>query len=651
MTTTDAETSERSRWRDPGTLAFVLPLIVYLLLSIGGITTSNIGANPLRQDPQHPTGIEFGQPQPVRSDEFMTDSPISLGWIASGGRGIDNPLNISPNVFQQLPSGPVSSLVFLDGTFARLGPVLPDALLFAGKWWLPTLLLFLGLPAWFRQITGSRRWGYLACVLMVFAPASAWWSGWPLNTLGFISAAMALLIHAHRRFVEGRRVEAVGAALLSAVLMARFPTYYQPYAIVLGFPLLIGTLVFLLRQDGPLKPKLLSVGVAGGLGAILTAGTMLESLSSIRTGLDTVYPGQRTSTGISQPFGKVFGATDLGFLRHTQEGLVNNNASEVSSAFGVLFLVAVALWIAAPWQGTRAAHGVWLVVAGLTTFWLAWCTVDFGPVGEHLPLINLVPAGRAANVVGFPAILAFCLLMAQWRPGELARRASPAAALLAGGVSLYAGSSLRAMGMPLLTLWMVWLSSAAVAVVVFALVRWPNRILPLVGAIAAAAAVTAWVNPIEIGLADLRGSTTSHVMLAAAKTARANGELWASDTPAFDALMFATATPALSSRQQLGPNRSEWLKLDPDGSHEDMWNRGGTYIRFAWAQVDGIAWALPTTDQVVMTTSPCTLKELEPELGHIVSSHPLDLPCVTLERRLRWSGTRQFVYEVTSPAP
>lgn len=644
----EGRTPGRLRWLTPTALALLVPSVVYVLVSLGGITTSNIGAAPLRQDPSHPHGVEFGTPREVRSDEFMTDSPIALGWITSGGKDISNPLNVPPNIFQQLPSGPISTIVFFDGTVARLGPWLPDAMLFAGKWWLPTLLLLLGLPAWFWYVTGSRRWGYLACALILFSPSNVWWSGWPVNTLGFISASMALLLFAHDRFATGRRAPAFGAMLVSAVLMARYPTYYQPYAIVLGFPLLVGTVVFLVRREGALRPKLLTLGVTGAIGAFLTAGTMLESLTSIRVGLGTVYPGQRTSTGTSQPFGKVFGATDLGTLTHTQVGLVNNNASEISSAFTALLLLAVVLWAARRWHGSPASAWAWAGITAFAAFWLAWCTIDFGSLGEHLPVANLVPAVRAANVAGFLAILSFCIAMSQWRPGEAARRTAPVAAAIAGGVSLYAGSSLRAMGMSLLTVHTVWFSSLVFAAIVFALVRWPHRGLPLMAAALGAIAVTVAVNPVEVGLADLRGSATAHTMIEAGKLARERGELWASDTPQFDALMFATATPALSSRQQLGPNKNEWLKLDTDGSHENLWNRGGTYIRFEWVDQPGITWDLPTTDQLIMKASPCTIAAAEPRLKHIVSVKPLTLPCLRPDRRIKWAGLPQYVYSVSS---
>jgi hypothetical protein len=637
------------RWRDPAFLALAVPALVYVLLSLAGTTTSNIGVDALRVDPAHPLGTEIGTPQNIRADEYRTDSPIALGWITTGGRGIDNPLNVAPNIFHQLPSGPVSTVTFFDGTIARLGPWLPDAMLFAAKWWLPTLLLFLGMPSLFRSFTGRRRWGYLAAVLIFFAPTNAWWSGWPVNTLGFISASMALLLWSYALFSAGRRGPAVAAGLVSGVLMARYPTYYQPFAIVLGLPLLAATALHLLLSEGRTRTKLVALAVAGGTGALLAAGTMLESIDSVRVGLHTVYPGQRVSTGQHLPFWRLFGATDLSTLPGTQQQLTGTNASEVSSAFAVLFVVAVVLRCSGRWKGSRPAHAASWVLFAFTTFWMAWCTIDFGSLGKHLPLVDLVPSMRDAQVVGLLGTLTFCLVASQWDPARAtARRAAVASAVLVGGVSLYAGRELRTTVMPLLTDRTVLISSLVAAGVVFAVVRWPDR-LPTVGALMlAAAAVTATVNPIEVGLADLRGSSTARYMTSEGVQARADRTVWATDTAELDSLLFATGVPSLTSRQQLGPNRSEWLKFDPGGLHEDLWNRGGTFPHFYWTGDSGIVWEGRGADNVVLHLSPCTAATIEPRLTHVVSSQPLDLPCTTEERKIRWGGKREFVYDVRS---
>lgn len=624
---------------------FAVPCLVFFLFAVTGLTTSSIGA--LREDPRHPTGTEIGAPESIRADEFMTESPIGLGWITSGSRGIDNPLSVPPNFFQQLPSGPISGLVFFDGTVAMLGPWLPDSMLFAARWWLPTLLLVIGLPLWFRQVTGSLRWGYLAALVVVFSPSNMWWSGRPVNTLGFMFAGCALMLGGHDLLARRRTGQAVAAFVVAAIVMARYPSYYQPFAIILGFPVLLATLVFLFSRAGERRDKVLAVLITGGVGALLTAGTMLENLGAIRSGLHTVYPGQRVSTGEAQSFGKVFGAPVLAGLEGLQDTLTTTNATEVSSSFIVLFLVALLLWLARGWQGDRAVLRVFLVWMAFTAFWLAWCTVDFKAVGSHLPLANLVPAIRAANDVGFLAVIAFFLLMAQWRSDRVPRPVLVLAAVVAGAVTWFAGVSWRHNGIPAMSLGGVAVAAVVAAVVVFALLQWPSSWISWTAAALSVASLTALVNPLELGLADLRGSHTAQFMIAAGRDSRDADELWASDDPTFDALMFATATPALSARQQVGPNDREWRKLDPGGAHEDVWNRGGTYIRFTWSADKDIVWSNPTIDQIVMQTSPCTVAQREPRLRYVVSVRKLQDACLRFSHRLRWSGRPQYVYEVT----
>ena len=69
-----------------------------------------------------------------------------------------------------------------------------------------------------------------------------------------------------------------------------------------------------------------------------------------------------------------------------------------------------------PWRGGRGTRELWWTWVALGTAWLSWCTVDYGSAGLHVPLANLVPAPRAANVVGFMGIIAFCLALAWVRP-------------------------------------------------------------------------------------------------------------------------------------------------------------------------------------------------------------------------------------------
>lgn len=629
-----------------GSLPWTLPLLVYVLLCLGGVTQSSLGA--LHEGSSNEVAHQIGHPQPIRSDEFMTQTPIWLGWMVAGGRSVTDPLSVPPNFFAQLPSGPVSSVVFFDGTFSRLGPWLPDAMLFAARWWLPTLLLVLGLPSWFRQITGSRRWGWVATALIFFAPSNQWWSGQAVNTLGFLFAGAALMLHAQSNWARGRRPLAALEVLAAAVLIARFPAYYLPFAIVLGVPVLVGTALYLVRQPVSRAARWVAIGATAALSAALGGATMLESRPALRAALDTVYPGHRVSTGMREPWGLVFGGPVLAPLSHMRQSITGTNASEASSAFTVLLIVALLVLAGSTplrtgWRGGAGTRGLAATWFGFAALWLSWCLIDWGSLGSRLPVLKMVPPNRAAAVVGFLAIIAFCLTMA------LVRRPSLPVAVAAGTVaslaSALAGWSWRHHGIPL-GIGGIAVSSTVAAMVIAAAVRWPTRMLPLVALGLAAAAVTVDVNPVIAGLGDLRGGRTANAMIAAGREARSDHTVWASDTPAFDALMFATGTPALSSRQQLGPDRAAWKHLDPDGSHAEIWNRGGSYLRFRWTDAPSIDWSNPTHDQVLMRVSPCALAQLEPRLSHIASRKLLDLPCLRPTRSLQWGGLTEHVYAV-----
>jgi len=172
------------------------PIVLYAILVLAGVTQSSIGISGLREDPAHPSGHMIGRAVRIRSDEYLTSTPLSIGVTATGSTADLNPLTAPEGFFTMLPSGPVSSVVLFDGTILRLGTFVPDQMLIAARWWFPFLLLALGAPAFFKTLTGSRNVGFFAAALIIFSPASAWWSFSLVGMLGFTIAGAAAIIGA-----------------------------------------------------------------------------------------------------------------------------------------------------------------------------------------------------------------------------------------------------------------------------------------------------------------------------------------------------------------------------------------------------------------------------------------------------------------------
>lgn len=619
------------------------PLAVYVLLVLLGVTQSSIGISTLRVDPAADTPLMIGGGVGIRSDEYLTSTPILLGVAATGQTDGGNPLTAPDGFLTQLPSGPVSSVVLFDGSLLRLGPLVPDQMLVAAHWWLPFLLLALGAPAFFRALTGSRWPGLFAAAMIVASPASAWWSFSPLGVIGFTIAGAAGLQHVADHLAAGRRGKAAAWCGASAVLLARTPLHYQPWAIVLGVTILAVAIVPLVVDRRVRRTGIVAVAATGTASLLLAAGVVLENLPAIRATLGTVYPGARTATGTAGQFPELFAATSLSGLKHLS--LVGTNPSEVSSAYTVAAVWAVLLLVAGTRVVDRRLRAALTTMVVLTGFWFTWAMVDFGAWASHVPVLSMVPPTRAADVLGYLATLLLCLVLP-----TIVRVSARRAALIGGVVGLvaaYAGSLLRETVIPDLSVSMIWLSSALLALVVVTVTLRPRWWGGYAASVVLGALLMWNVNPVQIGLADMRGTAVADRMLSEGAAARAEGAVWATDDPYVDALLTATGVPSLSSRQLSGPDRAGWEMLDPTDASENVWNRGGSFIVFVWTDSDTLTFTNPSPDVIEVSGSPCTVARDVPALSTIVSGHQLGASCLSDAGTFQWGGTTRWVYRVS----
>src|SRR5450631_1456207 len=164
----------------PGRAGPAIAVLVYLILTLSGATTSSMGISSLRQDPARPLGTQYGTSRVIRGDEWLVQTPLDLGRLVSGSSS-DSPLAEDPDIVFQVPGSHVTqSIVFFDGDLLKLGGVFPQRMLFAAYWWLPSLLVVLAMPAWMRRLGAKPHLAWLATGLTVLAPATAWWSLFPM---------------------------------------------------------------------------------------------------------------------------------------------------------------------------------------------------------------------------------------------------------------------------------------------------------------------------------------------------------------------------------------------------------------------------------------------------------------------------------------
>lgn len=622
----------------------VVPVLVYLVLSLSGSSYSSIGIDQLRETPGEHSGIMLGTPLSVRSDEWATSTPALLRVMATGSTDDLNPLTADDQFLHSLPAGAVSSVVVLDRWMLQLGPWLPDEILYSAALWFPMLLLALGAPAWFSRVTGSPRVGWLAVALLVLSPLTAWWSFGPVASLGPLFAGCAALLRSYDSAAARRFPASIAWGAATALLLGRTVYGYQPWSVVLGSAVLAATVAYLLV---PRHGRRLALGVLGGAGVATLAtlaAVVLENRATLATLTETVYPGQRRAEGSPSPLQDIFAAPVLGVL-HDNPVINASNASEVSSSFGFT-LVWAALLMAAVWRPVPRPHRAAILVLGaVTAAWFAWSTLSLGSLAGAIPLLSMVPQARAADVVGMLGVILVCTILPVL-PDLGNRRVATVSALATAATTAYAGSLLRLVSIPTLALTEIYVSSAVVGAAVLAITLRPRKPYGYGVAVAGAALLVWNVNPFLVGLGDLRGSTSADALIGEADEVRASGSVWASDAYAVDSLLTASGVPSLSGRQMAGPDHEAWGDLAP-GADESVWNRGGAFVWFQWREKPGLDISNPSADVILVQASPCTVAERLPELRTIVATNELDAPCLEQVRTFDWGDGSRIVYAVS----
>ncbi len=645
-----------SRWvRGTGDALGIWERVVvvgYVVLVLAGITTSSVGSPPLLDDPSAPPGLIVGSPDSIRSDEFVRSTPWISGIMKAGGPSFSTPLTYRDSALVATPlGGPFTTLLYPDTRLVvSVGKWLPSQALAAG-WWLPLLLVALMAPRWFRRFGAGPEVSLPLTVVLLVSPACVWWSWSPVAILAW---ALTVAVSAGYAIDEARlrgRPSWRGwlLAVVAGVGLGRLALTYQPWSIPLGASILIPTTVALVHGRARLWPR---VGLIAGsvvVAGVALAGYFHEHAKTLAVLSSTAYPGERRFTGELVDLSVLLAGPHL-WVSQTTPSLVNTNLSEAATGYTVLGVVALLLVPAVRWRRLDSRISAPVLASGITLAALSsWCLMAWPMPASDLFPMSLVSAGRLAQVIGLAATLTFGLFFAAWRTTGSKQRIGTAA--LVGVMTFFltavGGSTFRSAHLPSYRAVYVMGVSLVAALALVGVVLLSRKWWSLVPLALLAAGVTATVSPWQIGFADLRNGQAAHrvdALVADAATER-GPQRWATDDIFTDALLMANAVPAVSGQQWAGPDRAAWEILDPDDSEEQTWNRGATYINFAWgAPGSPPTIELRSTDFIVVTLDPCGSAAERLALEYVVSRTRLASRCLTQQHGFTFGGAERYVY-------
>ncbi len=624
--------------------------VLYLLISGLGITTSHLSA--ISGSTEEKSDILVGSHRPQRSDEFLRGTPRALASL----QGIESE-NYTPfdysgtSEYQEQQNSLVSKVNYYTNPVHtiivdKISKFLPTEAAFAANWWLNVWLMFISVPVFFYLLGLRISVGFLCAAAVFFTPTNTWFSYLPSALLGqaFGSASLTLIaLHLLRSKRSSHKILAILCAFYSGK-MAFSVAQYPPW----GIPVLILTAIiivsFLSAQhiDRKLMISSLKILLVGSIAALIVIFYNRQVYSIT---LDTVYPGSRREAGGNGDQILWSGGISW-FFQSTFAKVANLANPEV--ILGPTFLLVPVLFAYFKSKSTDL-YSQWFkkaMTGSLALLLILICWSQFHWPKWALTFNPLVwtPSARADQIVGVMILVPVFMLVNfvpkksfQWGSAVLV-------VLLTVGIASRdmqstLGKFLTGAGVEIL---MISILMICVMTICFLKFESPFlRVAPLVLFLVGSSVM---VNPVVRGIGALGNSDAVSTMKELSETAP-DGR-WATTGFFQDALMISTGVPQLSGQQPFGPNKDFWRKLDTESKFENNWNRGQSYINFAWDPREDLVIWNPSGDVIQIVTNPCRPSLQDIGLRWVTSPKPLDYSCLVERAEVQWMEAPMYIYEV-----
>lgn len=638
-------------------LAFPALLLLLGVALVGlGLNGSSSGALYNTVYSGHDPALIAGNPEAIRSDEWNVGTVWSIAQVEQG----------LPARSQTFPGGMDAAVPYdlprLDWSIAfrphQLGYLIMDVdHATAWRWWASGLALIAA--AYLFLVTIIPRRPGIAAALSVgffFSPFFQWWyqsTTFSPITWGLIT--MASLAWALKTTSERSRW--IWAAVVSYQTIVMAMGIYAPFivpvvlvVIAFGLSLAVDHRKHSLSWLDLLK-RLLPTLAAALVAVAVTGAWLVSKSATVAQFLETVYPGQRLTpagSGTVISFARTISSSFAQSLK-SSGGFLGINSSEASTFFLIgAFLIPIVGW--AIYRQVKLRATLPWVLIGLVVVMLLFIAFFFVPGWDpiaHLLFLDRSTADRTRIGIGLAsfAILAYLIRYlddAGAQPGKFVSGAVAGLFLasqvaIAGAVQLVGGAEKLWGAAPL---WWLYALLSAAAIYLFA----RKRVLLATAAfviVTVASSVT--VNPVYVGVFDLRETPASHAIV---HLNRAHPGQWLGIG---DSLVTATLLESgvtAYNGTQGAPSKKMWKQIDPTGKYDYAWNRIGGVI---WEPGKGNpVVSNPAPDQIQVTFDACS-SFAQTHVAYVLSNKAVNDPCLTPTTSFATQGSPLTIYRVAKP--
>ena len=643
----------KSVWLFPAILTVVL-----LGLTAFRISGSSIGIyheifyGKQANDPN----LLYGDPQPIRSDEWLVNTQLILAQDANDYQNINENIGTSrdmsfnidvPSKDWSAPFKP-QNLVFF---------VLPFEYAFAFKWWV--LLYLLVLAAYFftlRLFPGKRLLAALAALGFGFSPFIFWW---------YLNGTMSPLIYGFfiilvvMRILNGepavflkklgiRYSYALYVLLLAYLLVCFGLVLYPPFQIPVAIAVAVFLFGYLLQKYSDKKEKktliaqrlsviIMAIVVAGGV-MFTFLNTHKEPFERIS---NSIYPGKRVvGSGTLEPKFVLSSYLQPQLQRDSRANFYYNNPSEASNFILIMPLLLLPGLFLIGYEWVKKRRIDWLLVS-LQAGCLLLLARVFVPAGDafyKLLYLHVVPNERLLIGIGFIGFLHMkkmdLVRFANWRQKTLTIAYS--AAWFA--VLVWLGLQIRQEYPKFISSLILIAAGASVFVLIPTLILFKKKLLAMILFFGFSLFSVYGINPLYVGLGPIKDSQLSTQIKALSK----ENDTWATlDHIYFENFGFINDRDSITG-VQFYPDPAFWQQV-AGPQHDYIYNR---YAHILFSSSSELK------DKLYLTQSDLFAVKLEcsdfvrNNVDYMLSTHPVNTGCISKISEVKYPAATFYIYKV-----
>jgi hypothetical protein len=629
-------------------LLLLLPVLLMTALRIHG---SSIGIynRYLYGSDYKDSNLIFGEPQPIRGDEWLVATPFTVSQAKNG----------YPRINPDVGYGQDMSIMHADMPYLEWSSlfrplnlgffVLPLENAFALKWWLLGYVLIISCFLVIVELLQGRvAFAALMSLAVFLSPFIQWfYLSSTVEPLAYSLLSLFLFIRLLRTETVGSK--AAWTLALSYVLVCFTLVLYPPLQIAsalgVGF-FILGYVISEVRRKG-LRPLLPSLGLATGavvVAAVVTAVFFATRIEAIRAVTGTAYPGDRIADTGTYPLSLLFASHLLPVVQMSDRAAHYDwNQTEASNfVFIAPFLLTPSIYTAFRNRHRKPAVAYPMLFVNLGILLLALLMLVPGlEAASTLLFLRSVPSQRLVIGLGLLGVLQIVLLH-RWhdldgRPAE-SLMAWPMT-LAALGAFVVSGLYIRSQYPGFVDSWVVViLLSVSVTSIVFLYLR-GRFLLATLLLLAFSAASVFRVNPLYRGLDPLLDSRLGPVLKSIGDAD--GGWVVVGDFP------FEQYPRQYGLRSFSGvyfyPQPRIWRPIDPMGRQRHVWNRYA-HVIFS-PNFERLKLGSPDTFGAPFEA--CSPFMRENRIRHVLAVGPIaEGPCLARSRTVAFPVLTFYIYRV-----